>query len=56
MLEIVVVIAAFAGGYVAAIATWGRLMVLVNGAETEAARLKSRADALLAGAKAAVRS
>jgi hypothetical protein len=31
-------------------------MVLVNGAETEAGRLKSRADALLAGAKAAVRS
>jgi hypothetical protein len=54
MLDLIVSIAAFAGGYAAAIYTWGRLKVWVNGAQAEAARLKARADALAASATAAV--
>jgi type II secretory pathway pseudopilin PulG len=53
MIDSIVAIAIFAAGYAAAITTWGRLKAWINGAEAEAARLKSQADALVARAKAA---
>jgi hypothetical protein len=53
MIDSIVAITIFAAGYAAAIATWAQLKTWVNGAEAEAARLKSQADALVARAKAA---
>jgi hypothetical protein len=41
-----VVVAALAGGYVAAIYSWPKLRVAINGAQAEVASLRARADAL----------
>ena len=35
------------GGYVASIYTWPRVKLLINGAQTEAAKLRAKADALV---------
>jgi hypothetical protein len=53
MIHSIVAVAIFAAGYAAAITTWGRLKAWIKGAQAEAARLKSQADALVARAKAA---
>lgn len=39
------------GGYVACIYTWPKIKVIVNGAQTEATKLRAKADALLAAIK-----
>lgn len=43
--------AAAAGGYVAAIYTWPKIRAFVGGAQAEAARLRAKAAALEAGLK-----
>jgi hypothetical protein len=40
-----------AAGYVASIYTWPRVKLLINGAQTEAAKLRAKADALIEAAK-----
>jgi hypothetical protein len=40
-----------AGGYVASIYTWPRVKLLINGAQTEAVKLRAKADALIEAAK-----
>lgn len=44
-------IAFLIGGYVAAIYTWPRVKLLLNGAQTEANRLRAKADAIIEAAK-----
>jgi hypothetical protein len=55
-MKLTVLLAIFAGGYAAAIYTWPRLRLLVNGTEVQAAKLMAEADALLAKAKASARN
>jgi hypothetical protein len=51
MPDFIVASAVFATGYVASIYTWPSIKVWVNGAESEAAKLEARADALVPKAK-----
>lgn len=44
-------IALIIGGYVAYIYTWPKIKVIVNGAQTEVAKLRAKANALLAAIK-----
>lgn len=39
------------GGYVAAIYTWPRVKLFLNGAHAEAAKLRAKADAIIEAAK-----
>ena len=50
-MNILWIIAALAGGYVASIYTWPKVKVWVNGAETEIAKLKAYVKALEARIK-----
>lgn len=40
-----------AGGYVASIYTWPRVKLIINGAQTEATKLRAKADALIEAVK-----
>lgn len=44
-------IAFAAGGYIAAIYTWPKLKLWINGAQLEATKLRAKADAILSAAK-----
>lgn len=44
-------IAFLIGGYIAAIYTWPRVKLWLNGAHSEAAKLRAKADAIIEAAK-----
>lgn len=53
-MDFILLLLAAAGGYVLSIFTWSHIRTLVVGAEAEAAALRTRATALLAGIRSKV--